>query len=111
MKPASDPAGVALAQEIRAHVKGMPGNERGMFALKAAQAGDLDTMRALLSAPSYLHGIRAESLTAARDTALARAMPDETKRLAALERGRELDPEGRQGTLGPCAAAWSISSA
>ena len=46
-----------MAAEIRAHVKGLPDEQRGKFIGEALQARDVKTLQSVLGAPGYLSGL------------------------------------------------------
>jgi len=46
-----------LAQEIRAHVKGLSDEQRGKFLAEAMKSGDTKTLQSVLGAPAYLSGL------------------------------------------------------
>ena len=81
---------IAYAAEIRSHVKGMDAKERLTFVQQALSGGDTVTMKALLSAPSYLSGITPDMQKIYLRQYHESIAPVPAKRLRALERARDL---------------------
>lgn len=73
----SAPDGIAVAQEVRAHMRNLKDRERLDFLTRAVDAGDLRTVAAALAAPPYLSGLTAEHLAVARELAARRFAPTE----------------------------------
>lgn len=69
---AAAPDGVALAQEIRSHIKSLPQGERLGFLVGAIASDDRRTASAALSAPPYLSGISAAAAVTVREHAARR---------------------------------------
>ena len=64
------PHGIAIASQVREHLKGLPEGERLNWLRNAVEAGDKFTVSAILSAPHYLSGITAEVLALTHAAAL-----------------------------------------
>jgi hypothetical protein len=58
--------GIALASEVRAHIKAMQPTDRTEFVRTLVTSGDKRSLHALLSAPGYLSGLDAGSLDTLR---------------------------------------------
>jgi hypothetical protein len=86
---AAAPDGVALAQEVRAHLRGLPDAERVRFLHGAVEADDRRTVAAALAAPPYLSGITAQQAGAVRGLAAARWAPVDSAQAAAVDRAVE----------------------
>ena len=81
---------VAFAAEIRSHVKGMKAEDRLAFVQRALSDGDTVSMKALLSAPSYLSGITPDMQKIYLRHYHESVSPVQAKRLKALEGARDL---------------------
>jgi hypothetical protein len=79
-------AGIALAQEVRAHMKELPKTERAAFALAAVHTGDKGTVHALLSAPAFLSGLEPDSHGAIRQAAAAKFAPVDHAQVTAADK-------------------------
>jgi len=80
------PEGLALASEVRAHIKAMKQPAaRGKFVLDAVEAGDLPTVAAVLHAPPFLSGLDAGTHALACSRAAARFAPVDSGQLEATE--------------------------
>jgi len=83
-------AGLGIAAEIRAHVKGMETSERMAFIQSAIRRGDESTVSSVLGAPSYLSGIEDETREAYTRLWHERAAPMTAKKLTALKAAQDL---------------------
>lgn len=88
-------APLPVLQEVRAYVRGLPDGERLTFLTRAAQAGDRDTVGAVLSGPLYLSGIDQKTADVVRATAADKLAPVDWRQLAAVERA--IDAVGTAG--------------
>lgn len=80
------PEGLALASEVRAHIKAMKQPAaRGKFVLDAVEAGDLPTVAAVLHAPAFLSGLDAGTHALVRSRAAVRFAPVDSAQLDATE--------------------------
>jgi hypothetical protein len=80
------PEGLALASEVRAHVKAMKQPAaRSKFAMDAVEAGDLPTVAAILHAPPFLSGIDPAMHATIRARAAARFAPVDSAQLEATD--------------------------
>jgi hypothetical protein len=94
-RPATESHEIALLQEIRAWLRGLPELERLNHARTLAAQGDDSVLRAILTAPTYLSGVDEKLLGEVKDEAIRRRHPDrhaklETFRRAALAADRAL---------------------
>lgn len=80
----------ALQGEVRAHFKGLTSDERMKRAQAALRSGDLDTIRALVSAPAFLSGIAEPTHERLRAEYLNAVAPEEVALGQELEGAREL---------------------
>jgi hypothetical protein len=89
--------GIALATEMRAHVKSLGAGERLEFIRQAVVYGDKRTVSALLNGPAYLSGLDAGMLDNLREQASHKFAPQDHVQLAAL---RELTTKvGNAGSV------------
>ena len=72
----SVPTKTASREEIRRHVASLPDSRRAMFVRDRAKAGDLQTVAATLTAPSYLSGLDDDQQRALRDQIAQDLAPD-----------------------------------
>jgi hypothetical protein len=72
---AKTPTGIALAAEVRGHVKALSKAQRVQFVLQAIEAGDKATATAVLSGPAYLSGLEPAALEMVRSSAAAKFAP------------------------------------
>lgn len=78
--------GLALASEVRAHMKGMKRPEdRSAHAMRAIEAEDKTTVAAILHAPAYLSGLTDEAHALVRARAAAKFAPLDSAQLDATE--------------------------
>ena len=77
MRPPSDPGEAALFADIRAHLRGLNPGERLDLLNQARDTGDVDTLRAAVSGPSFLSLIPAELRSEYRDAYLMSVAPNE----------------------------------
>lgn len=85
-KPVQSRAAQTIAVEIRAHVKGLKSGAHVMdFVRRAIDAGDHDTVSAVLGAPAYLSGMTPETQAVMLTMYHTKARPDVAKRLAAAK--------------------------
>src|ERR1700756_5708461 len=66
---ANTPTGIALATEVRNHIKAMEPSARTDFVRNIVTSGDKRSLNALLSAPGYLSGLDAGTLDTLRELA------------------------------------------
>ncbi|MBR0677145.1 hypothetical protein GXW77_13255 [Roseomonas alkaliterrae] len=78
--------GPGLAAEIRAHVKSLKAGERLSFLQAAAQAGDVDTIGSVITAPPYLSGVDEKTVTLVREVAARAVAPRDWDQARAAER-------------------------
>ncbi|API58924.1 hypothetical protein BSL82_06020 [Tardibacter chloracetimidivorans] len=80
------PEGLALAAEVRAHVKAMKKPEQRMqFVVQAVEAGDIPTVAAVLHAQPFLSGLDAPAHAVVRSRAAAKFAPVDNAQLGATE--------------------------
>lgn len=79
------PEGLALAAEVRAHIKGMKADQRAGFVSQAIDRGDLPTVAAVLHAQPFLSGLEPASHEMLRARAAAKFAPVDSAQLAATE--------------------------
>lgn len=84
------PVGLSVATEIRAHVKALPDGKRATFAYAAVEAGDKQTVAALLHAPAYLSGLTDKQMAALRQRAAHAFAPTETTQLEAIRNASDM---------------------
>lgn len=78
--------GLALAAEVRSHIKGMKKpDERMKFVTQAIDAGDIPTVAAVLHAQPFLSGLEPETHATLRARAAAKFAPVDDAQLAATE--------------------------
>ncbi|MCC6920495.1 MAG: hypothetical protein IT548_14960 [Alphaproteobacteria bacterium] len=78
------PEGLALASEVRAHLKSLPEAKRLKFAAEAVDAGDRETVAALLQAPPFLSGFDAQAMSILRARAANKFAGVESAQLEAV---------------------------
>ena len=81
--------GLAVAHEVRAHLRPLPKSERSTFIAKAIDADDRRTVAAVLSAPPFLSGIGSETSTTVRDQAARRWASVEHEQARAIAKAIE----------------------
>lgn len=74
-----------IAAEVRAHVRAMGESDRPGFVINAINGGDQTTVEAVLGAPSYLSGIRAEAQAALLRMYHEKAAPEEAAKLTVMK--------------------------
>lgn len=80
------PEGLALAAEVRSHIKGMKKpDERLKFVAQAIDAGDIPTVAAVLHAQPFLSGLAPETHNLLRARAAAKFAPVDDAQLAATD--------------------------
>ncbi|MDP2374270.1 hypothetical protein [Reyranella sp.] len=67
--------GIAIAQEVRGHLRSLPDAERFAFIRKAIESDDRRSVAAVLAAPSFLSGLAPASQAMVRDLAARRWAP------------------------------------
>lgn len=87
-----------IAQEIRAHVKGMGMDERVQFLSDAQAAGDIETLRAVLGAPAYLSGMTEQERQVRTRMFHEKQNPETSARLKVMRAALDL-LEKRSGLL------------
>lgn len=80
------PVGLSVATEIRAHVKSLADGKRSTFAYAAVEAGDKQTVAAILHAPAYLSGLTDKQMSALRQRAAYAFAPTESTQLEAVRK-------------------------
>ena len=89
-EPVASKAAQTIAVEIRAHAKGLKSGASVMdFVRRAIDAGDHDTVSAVLGAPAYLSGITPETQAVMLRMYHTKANPQTAKRLAALKAAQD----------------------
>lgn len=78
------PDALALAGEVRAHVKGLKDGERFGFVHAAIRDGDLATVSAVINAPPFLSGLQPEEVAQLRIAAAQKFAPLETAQRQAV---------------------------
>lgn len=84
------PEGLAVATEIRAHMKGLPEAKRSAFAYSAVEAGDKQTVAAILHAPAYLSGLTDRQMATLRHRAELTYAPNESAQLEAVRSASDM---------------------
>lgn len=79
------PEGLALAAEVRAHIKGLKADERMKFVAQAIEAGDVPTVAAVLHAQPFLSGLSPDTYATLRARAATKFAPVDNAQLAATE--------------------------
>ena len=77
------PEGLALAQEVRSHVKSLPSKARNAFVVKAIALNDKATVAALLHAQPFLSGLDGAALGILRQRAAVKFAPVDSAQLGA----------------------------
>lgn len=78
--------GLALAAEVRAHIKGLKKDEdRARFVMQAVEAGDIPTVAAVLHAQPFLSGLAPAEHARLRAQAAAKFAPVDSAQLEATE--------------------------
>jgi hypothetical protein len=77
------PEGLALAQEVRSHVRSLSGKARNAFVARAIEANDKATVAAVLHAQPFLSGLDNTALGMLRERAAAKFAPVDSAQLAA----------------------------
>jgi len=85
----TEPHEIALAQEIRGFIRGLPEIERTSQVMTLINKGDKAAIRAVLSAPSYLTGVDQSFIEQVRDDMIRRTNPEQHAKLEAVRAGRE----------------------
>jgi len=85
---------VALAGEIRAHVKSMDHTERQKFMREAFNGKDVRTLQAVLSGPSYLSGMDMAMHDVYVRQYQEMQQPDLVSRVAAMKKAKEMLERG-----------------
>ncbi len=83
--PVANKAALPIAQEIRAHVKGLPSDERFTFLRTLIADGDELSVSAVLAAPAYLSGIDNDTHALVTRTFHEHNNPALTQRLTLLK--------------------------
>ncbi len=109
------PTGIAMATEIRNHVKGLPEKQRLAFVQKAIRSFDNRTVAAVLKAPAYLSGIGEEAQRVLQLDAEKSWAPQDYEQFKAVQQIRETLEKGMGAitkryhtlslSLGPAAVA------
>jgi hypothetical protein len=76
----TEPAGIALQAEIRSWIRSVPITERASKVLSTSEKGDLSALRAVLTAPGYLTGLDADTMTSLRDKLYERNAPEQNEK-------------------------------
>jgi hypothetical protein len=77
--------GLALASEVRAHIKGLSDSKRWEFVASAIGTRDKATVAAILAAPPFLSGLTARQQASMRELAAQEFTPVDHAQLAATE--------------------------
>lgn len=90
-EPVQSKAAQTIAVEIRAYVKGLKAEGGSIldFVRRAIDAGDHDTVSAVLGAPAYLSGMTPENQAVMLRMYHAKANPQTAKRLVAAQAAQE----------------------
>lgn len=88
--PLQQKANSGITAEIRAHVKNLTVSERRKFLNEAQQAGDNQTLEAVLGAPGYLSGISGEEKTFRTRIYHNTRAPEQARRLAVMKSAYDL---------------------
>jgi len=88
--PLAQKAVGSLGREIREHVKALTTTEKHKFLQEAIDAGDEETVSAVIGAKHYLTGISVEMQTVLTRAWHTRQQPEKAKRLAAMQGARSL---------------------
>lgn len=96
----ADAERVSISGEVRAHVKNLSVKERHDFLNAAHDAGDHQTLRAILGAPSYLSGITDQERTLRTRLYHEKCNPEVANRLQVLRKARAMIEE-RGGLVFP----------
>ena len=90
-EPVLERAAHTISVEIRAHVKGLKAEGGSIldFVRRAIDAGDHDTVSAVLGAPAYLSGMTPEQQQVMLRMYHAKSRPDVAKRLAAAKAAQD----------------------
>lgn len=91
--------GLALAAEVRSHVKNLPDSKRWLFVTEAVEASDLPTVAAVLAAQPFLSGLSAKQGANARELAACKFAPVHHGQLAATEAVIDRVKAGSQSLL------------
>lgn len=81
--------GVALAQEVRAHLRSLPDAERFTFIRKTIESDDRRSVAAVIAAPPFLSGLAPASHAMVRDLAARRWAPVDHAQAQAVARAIE----------------------
>jgi hypothetical protein len=99
------PEGLALASEVRAHIKALKQPvQRTKFVADAVAAGDLATVAAIIHAPPFLSGLDANTHASIRASAANRFAPVDSAQLDATEVAIDRVSSAGSATLGRFAA-------
>ncbi len=79
-----------VAAEIRAHVKGLSLDERLKFLSDAQAAGDSESLRAVLGAPSYLSGLTEQERQVRTRMFHEKQSPETANRLKVMRAARDM---------------------
>jgi len=79
-----------VAQEIRAHTKGLSVDERLKFLTDAHDAGDTETLRAVLGAPAYLSGMSEQERQVRTRMFHEKNSPETANRLKVMRAARDM---------------------
>jgi len=79
-----------VAAEIRAHVKGLSVDERLKFLSDAQAAGDIESLRAVLGAPSYLSGMTEQERQVRTRMFHEKNSPETANRLKVMRAARDM---------------------
>jgi hypothetical protein len=79
-----------VAQEIRAHTKGLSVDERQKFLSDAHDAGDIETLRAVLGAKGYLSGLTEQERQVRTRMLHEKNSPETANRLKVMRAARDM---------------------
>jgi len=97
--PATEPADLALMQEVRSYLRGLPEEQRMDTVRQLAAKGDNSALRAVLTAPAYLTGLDDTLLGHIRDNAMQAADPDRFAKLEACRKAATLAERALDGVV------------
>lgn len=87
--PAEKPHDIALLQEVRDWLRGLPENERSSKVFDLARKGDRTILRAVLNGPSYLTGVTEGQLFDIRAIVAEADHPERFAKLQLVQRAAE----------------------
>jgi hypothetical protein len=88
-EPATEPQDIAMMQEVRNWLRGLPENQRAATVVEMARKGDRTILRAVLNAPSYLTGVTEDQLMNVREIVAKADHPERFAKLELVQRAAE----------------------